>query len=74
MKVIYIYIYIYLEQQTKYQGKHDGGHTTVFRRLKIERCFYCKNLLIFAIFLINDIAIYKSINSIILMRSFGFMN
>ena len=69
---IYIYIYIYLEQKTKYRGKQDGGHTTVFRRLKFERCFYCKHLLSFPIFLINDIAIYKSINSIYLDEIFWF--
>lgn len=50
-------------QTTKYQEIQDR----VKKKMKKTEVLkgHCKNLLIFAIFLINDFAIYNSMNSII---------
>ena len=57
----------------KYQGKQDVVKKKILKKLKFKRLwFYCKNLLFFVVFLINDFTIYNSMNSITVKRYFSF--
>ena len=61
-------------ETTKYQGKQDVvKKKKILKKLKFKRLwFYCKNLLLFVVFLINDFTIYNSMNSITVKRYFSF--